>query len=250
MQGSLCYFDGLTNLEGRHGTKPLPFDGSGSAHPKGTSRLVLVIRGRANRNYRESVNKIYFEGRGVSSKAADSGNGGWAPVLGWKSNPVDKVDHEQAENQKEERRKEKRERAAFEEAKRVAFEAEMVADRELHEAKKVAEDAVTKAALMELLEQPAAEKAKEAGALTCRVCYGKYTDARDSGGGSKKNYGFCSRTCRAAAKGKCDHGRRKRQCKDCGTGYCAHGRRKVQCKDCGTGHCEHGRQRDKCQLCK
>ena len=48
-QGSLCYFDGLTNLEGRHGTKPLPFDGSGSANPKGTSRLVLVIRGRATR---------------------------------------------------------------------------------------------------------------------------------------------------------------------------------------------------------
>ena len=48
-QGSLCYFDGLTNLEGRHSTKPLPFDGSGSANPKGTSRLVLVIRGRATR---------------------------------------------------------------------------------------------------------------------------------------------------------------------------------------------------------
>jgi hypothetical protein len=32
-QGSLCYFDGLTNLEGRHGTKPLPlpFDGSAAA---------------------------------------------------------------------------------------------------------------------------------------------------------------------------------------------------------------------------
>jgi hypothetical protein len=86
-QGSLCYFGGLTNLEGRHGTKPLPFDGSCSAHPKGTSRLVLVIRGRANRNYRESFNKIYFVGRGVSSKAADSGDGGWA--RGWKSNPLD-----------------------------------------------------------------------------------------------------------------------------------------------------------------
>jgi hypothetical protein len=49
---------------------------------------------------------------------------------------------------------------------------------------------------MELLEQPATEKAKEAEDLTCRACYGKYTDARDSGGGSKKNYGLCSRTCR------------------------------------------------------
>jgi hypothetical protein len=67
-QGSLCCFDGLTNLEGRHGTKPLPFDGSGSAHPKGTSRLVLVIRGRANRNYRASFNKIYSVGRGGGGK--------------------------------------------------------------------------------------------------------------------------------------------------------------------------------------
>ena len=66
-QGSLCYFDGLTNLEGRHGTKPLPFDGSGSANPKGTSRLVLVIRGRANSNYRASFNRIYSVGS----------NGGW-----------------------------------------------------------------------------------------------------------------------------------------------------------------------------
>jgi hypothetical protein len=27
-QGSLCYFDGLTNLERRHGTRPLRSDGS------------------------------------------------------------------------------------------------------------------------------------------------------------------------------------------------------------------------------
>jgi hypothetical protein len=63
-QGSICYFDGLTNLEGRHGTKRLPFDGSGSAHPKRAPAglcLLFVIRGRArmHRNYlyRESFNQ-------------------------------------------------------------------------------------------------------------------------------------------------------------------------------------------------
>jgi hypothetical protein len=60
-------------------------------------------------------------------------------------------------------------------------------------------------------EQAAAEKAKEAGAFTCKYkgCNGKYTDARGSGGGSKKNYGVCSSKCRAAAKKaprKCQHG--------------------------------------------
>jgi hypothetical protein len=44
---------------------------------------------RANRNYRASFNKTYSVGRGVSSKAADSGNGGW--VRGWKPDPFDKV---------------------------------------------------------------------------------------------------------------------------------------------------------------
>ena len=48
-QGGLCCFDGLTDLEGRHGTRPLCSDGS--AHLEDTSRLVLVIRGRANSNY-------------------------------------------------------------------------------------------------------------------------------------------------------------------------------------------------------
>jgi hypothetical protein len=128
------------------------------------------------------------------------------------------------------------------------FEATMEADRQLLEERHLAKDAVTKAALMELLEQPAAEKAKEAEDLTCRACYGKYTDARDSGGGSKKNYGFCSKTCRAA-KGKCEHGRKKSQCKDCGTGYCDHGRRKHECRDCGTGYCEHGRKKSQCKDC-
>jgi hypothetical protein len=108
----------------------------------------------------------------------------------------------------------------------------------------------------DLLEQPAAEKAKEAEDLTCRGCYGKYTDARGSGGGSKKNYGFCSKACREAPKEKkekkevqCEHGRRKRQCKDCGTNHCKHGRQKSKCRDCGTGHCAHGREEGKCKDC-
>jgi hypothetical protein len=131
----------------------------------------------------------------------------------------------------------------------VKFEATMASGRELlHEAEKVAGDAVEHKLLMELLEQPAAEKAKEAEDLTCRVCYEKYTDARGSGGGTKKNHGLCSKTCRAA-KGKYDHGRRKGQCKDCGTGYCKHGRQKGQCKDCGTGHCQHGRRKHQCEDC-
>jgi hypothetical protein len=246
-QGSLCYFDGLTNLEGRHGTKRLPFDGSGSAHPKGTSRLVLVIRGRANRNYRESFNKIYFVGRGVSRKAADSGNGGWVP--GWKSNPLDKVDHEQAEKQKEERRKEKRERAKEEEAKRAAFEARMAPDRELHEAGKVAEDALVATGLIEELGQ----SCSLSEIFTCKVCNGKYTDGSGSGSGSKKNYGFCSKTCRDANRNgprpKCEHGRLPSQCRDCGTGRCEHGRPKARCKDFGTGHCEHGRRERGCRDC-
>jgi hypothetical protein len=130
----------------------------------------------------------------------------------------------------------------------AVFEAAMEPSRQLHKEGHLAKDAVTKAVLMELLEQPAAEKAKEAEDLTCRACYGKYTDARDSGGGSKNNYGFCSKTCRAA-KGKCDHGRKKSQCKDCGTGYCDHGRRKAKCKDCGTGYCNHGRKKSQCKDC-
>jgi hypothetical protein len=60
------------------------------------------------------------------------------------------------------------------------FAAEMTPSRELHEAEKVAGDAVAHKLLMELLVQPVAEK---------------------------------------KALLKCDHGRLKSQCKDCGTGY-------------------------------
>ena len=142
---------------------------------------MLVIRGRANRNYRESFNKIYFVGGGVSSKAADSGNGGWAP--GWKSNPLDKVDHEQAEKQKEERRKEKRERAKEKEAKRAAFEAAMAPDRELHEAGEVAADAVVATGpIGELVQKP-----------------------RSAGRPKKPK----------TKREPCQHGRQKSCCKDC-----------------------------------
>ena len=59
-QGSLCYFGGLTNLEGLHSTKPHSSTSSdGSADP---CRLVLVIRGRAQTNYRISCDKIYSAG--------------------------------------------------------------------------------------------------------------------------------------------------------------------------------------------
>jgi hypothetical protein len=44
------------------------------------------------------------------------------------------------------------------------------------------------------------KEAKEAEVFTCKRCPGKYTDATDSGGTSKRNYGVCSSKCREAAK--------------------------------------------------
>jgi hypothetical protein len=110
-------------------------------------------------------------------------------------------------------------------------------------------------ALIKMLEQPAAEKAKEAEGFTCKYkgCTREYTDGSGSGSGTKYNCGYCSSECREAAKkatGQCQHGRRKRVCKDCGAGHCHHGRRKSRCKDCGTGHCQHGRQRGKRSCCQ
>jgi hypothetical protein len=106
----------------------------------------------------------------------------------------------------------------------------------------LAKDAVTKAALMEQLEQPAAEKAreaaekaKEAEVFTCRLSHREY--------GGKKNYGVCSAYRTQGLRHNCEHGRRKDACRDCGTGHCEHGRRRGRCKDCGTGHCEHGHRR-------
>jgi hypothetical protein len=125
----------------------------------------------------------------------------------------------------------------------AAFEATMEADRQLLEERHLARDAVTKAALMDLLGKPTPRKAKEAEVFTCRLCPREY--------GGKKNYGFCSSKCRAAKKGKCEHGRRKDVCKDCGTGHCRHGRRRRKdvCKDCGTGYCQHGRPKHTCKDC-
>jgi hypothetical protein len=140
-------------------------------------------------------------------------------------------------------------REAQEEAR---FKADMAPSRELHEEEKVAGDAVEHKLLMELLVQPVAEKLEPTQEqLTCRGCHSKYTDAHDSGGGCKKNQGFCSKTCRAAKeKGTCKHGRRKRACKDCGTGRYKHGRQRGNCKECGTGRrCKHGRQRGHCKEC-
>ena len=158
------------------------------------------------------------------------------------------------------------------------FAAEMAPSRQLHKEGHLAKDALAVAMLLEQLEQPATEKAKEAEACTYKYkgCNGKYTDATDSGASPKKNWGFCSSKCREAAKKaprarapptQCEHGRRKSRCKDCGTGYCQHGRQlnkckdcgtgycvhnrqKSQCKDCGTGHCQHGRQKHRCKECR
>ena len=97
---------------------------------------------------------------------------------------------------------------------------------------------MVKTALMESLEQPAAEKAKEAEIFTCNFCSGQYTDARGSGGGSKMDYRFCSNPCRAAKKSA---PQKKKECK--------HGRQKGnKCKDCDTGHCKHGRQKNQCTV--
>jgi hypothetical protein len=82
-------------------------------------------------------------------------------------------------------------------------------ERETHELFHGKLELIEELALIKQLEQPAAEKAKEA---------------------NKK------------AK-QCDHGRRPSRCKDCGTSRCKHGRQKNNCKDCGTGHCQHGRQK-------
>jgi hypothetical protein len=138
------------------------------------------------------------------------------------------------------------------------FAAEMAPSRQLHKEGHLAKDALAVAMLLEQLEQPVAEMAKEAEAFTCKYkdCNGKYTDATDSGASSKKNYGFCSSKCREAAKKaprsvarKCQHGRQKHKCKDCGTGYCQHGRQKGRCKDCGAGYCQHGRRKSQCRDC-
>jgi hypothetical protein len=132
------------------------------------------------------------------------------------------------------------------------FAAEMTPSRELHEERHLANDALALAGLLEQLEQPAAEKAKEAKeaeGFTCKGCNVPYTDATSSGAKTKNNGGYCSRTCRENSK-QCDHGRRPSRCKDCGTGYCHHGRQLNNCKDCGTGHCQHGRQKGKCSDCR
>jgi hypothetical protein len=149
--------------------------------------------------------------------------------------------------------------------------------RETHELFHGKLELIEELALIKQLEQTPAEKAKEAKeaeGFTCRGCTGKYTDARGSGGGTKYNCGYCSKTCREDSKNaprapptQCDHGRQKSLCKDCGTNhcdhgrqkykckdcspksFCQHGRRKGRCKDCGAGYCQHGRQKDRCKDC-
>jgi hypothetical protein len=111
---------------------------------------------------------------------------------------------------------------------KAKFAAEMAPSRELHEAEKVAGDAVEHKLLMELLVQPVAEKKAP---LKC-------------------DHGRPKSQCKDCGTGHCVHGRKKSTCKDCGTGHCVHGRRKgCCCKDCGTGHCVHGRRKGRCKDC-
>lgn len=97
---------------------------------------------------------------GISSKAADSGNVRW--VRGWNAGLFEKVDHKQAEKQKEERKKEKEERKKEKETKRANFKKTVVPRRQLHEEGHVAKDVVVAAALMEELGQPGEEDAPAA----------------------------------------------------------------------------------------
>jgi hypothetical protein len=138
-QGSLCYFDGLTNPEGRHGTKPLPFDGSGSANPKGTIRIVLVIRGRANSNYRASFNRIYSVGS----------NGGW--VQGSKLNPLDisKVGHKTLFEKDAETKEEDAEKKRVKEEKKEANRVEAKRLEANKEAREGVQKAIEEANLLE-----------------------------------------------------------------------------------------------------
>jgi hypothetical protein len=85
-------------------------------------------------------------------------------------NPSEKVDHKQAEKQNEERGEEKGERAKEKEAKRAAFTAAMGpgrAGRPLKRGTLRRMHAVTRAVLLEELEQPAA---KVAEIFTWRLC--------------------------------------------------------------------------------
>jgi hypothetical protein len=208
-----------------------------------------------------SIAQKVADGEAPPRKEPDDGDGGW---LRPKEVGMFKKDPEQVRREAEEE---------------AAFEAKMSAGRQLHEEGHLAKDALAAVAgLLEQLEQPAAEKAKEAEGFTYKYkgCTREYTDGSGSGSGTKYNCGFCSSECREAAKkaprvrapptqcehgrrksrckdcdtGYCQHGRQKRQCKDCGTGYCHHGHQKHQCKDCGTGYCQHGRQKHRCKECR
>jgi hypothetical protein len=112
-------------------------------------------------------------------------------------------------------------------SRRIYMAAHMAPSRELHEAEKVAGDAVEHKLLMESLVQPVAEKNAP---LKC-------------------NHGHPKNQCKDCGTGHCGHGRPKSQCRDCGTGHCLHGRPKSKCKDCGTGHCVHGRRKGCCRDC-
>jgi hypothetical protein len=152
--------------------------------------------------------------------------------------------------------------------------------RQAHEEGHVAKDAVETAALMEELEQPAAEKKREAAerekarskeareGQPCKLCNKRYTDASGSGGGTavSETVGFVvgragTRPRRAHKAANCKHARapeydvqglrhghgplqaRAPEMHVQGLrhgGHCKYGRRKDKCRDCGTGLCQQG----------
>jgi hypothetical protein len=104
---------------------------------------VLVIRGRANNNYRASFNRIYSVGS----------NGGW--VQGSKLNPLESLTPPLTKRLGFAKQKDP-EQVMREAEHKAAFEAKMETDRQLHEEGHLAKDALAVAGLLEQLEQPAA----------------------------------------------------------------------------------------------
>jgi hypothetical protein len=116
--------------------------------------------------------------------------------------------------------------------------------RETHELFHSKLELIEELALINMLEQPAAEKKAP---LKCDHGRPK-SQCRDCGTGHCV-HGCRKSQCKDCGTGHCMHGRPKSKCKDCGTGYCLHGRRKGCCRDCGTGHCVHRRRKGRCKDC-
>jgi hypothetical protein len=150
---------------------------------------VLVIRGRAKSNYRASFNRIYSVGS----------NGGW--VQGSKLNPLESLTPPLTKRLGFAKQKDT-ELVRREAQHQAEFAAKMAPIRKLHEAEKVAGDAVEHTLLMESLGKPTPRKeseprkAKEAEVFKCRPA--------------------------KRVRKQCEHGRSPFRCKDCGTGSPKH----------------------------